>query len=99
MHKFFVAAVAAVVAIETLAVPTEAAQVYRSNGWHVVKSAQRSVTVTLRDRTPTRTYVYVSWAKKPGTNFCRARVKFYAFVSEALQSVTDKNWRRARVAA
>jgi hypothetical protein len=77
MLKLIAAVVAAVFAVGALATPADAAVTrYRSNGWHVVKMNQRQATVTLVDRTPAKTYVWIAWAKKPGPTKCRAKVTF-----------------------
>jgi hypothetical protein len=95
MFKIIAAIVAASFAVSALAMPTEAAvNTYRSNGWHVVKSNQKTATVTLKDRTPWRTYVYVNWMKKPGTQKCRARVTFNK--DGVNQSRVFEKWTRNR---
>ena len=77
MLKPIAVVVAVVFAIGALAAPADAAvSKYRSNGWHVVKTNQRVATVTLSDRTPAKTYVWVAWEKKPGPTKCRAKVTF-----------------------
>jgi hypothetical protein len=77
MLKLIAVVVTTVFAIGALATPADAAVTkYRSNGWHVVKMNQRTTTVTLRDRTPYRTNVWVAAEKKPGPTKCRAKVTF-----------------------
>ena len=77
MLKLMAAVVALVFAIGATAAPADAAvSKYRSNGWHVVKMNQRTATVTLIDRTPRKTYVWVAWQKKPGPTKCRAKETF-----------------------
>lgn len=77
MIKLMAVVIGLVFAIGALAAPADAAvSKYRSNGWHVVKMNQRTTTVTLVDRTPWKTYVWIAWQKKPGPTKCRARVTF-----------------------
>ena len=77
MLKLIAVVVTTVFAIGALATPADAAVTkYRSNGWHVVKMNQRQTTVTLKDRTPYKTNVWIAWAKKPGATKCRAKVTF-----------------------
>ena len=77
MFKPIAVVVALVFAIGALAAPADAAvSKYRSNGWHVVKMNQRTATVTLIDRTPWKTHVWIAWQKKAGPTKCRAKVTF-----------------------
>lgn len=75
MHKPLIAALAAVVLLGAFAMPTEAAtNRYRSDGWHVFTTNQRTASTTLIDRTPDRAKVIVALQKKAGPKKCRARV-------------------------
>ena len=77
MFRLIAIVVAVTFAVGALATPAEAkVTTYRSNGWHVMKSNQKDATVTLRDRTPYKTWVWIAWTKKPGPTKCRARVTF-----------------------
>jgi hypothetical protein len=95
MLKPIVVVIALVFAIGALAAPADAAVTkYRSDGWHIVKMNQRTATVTLRDRTPRKTYVWVAWQKKAGPTKCRARVTFNK--GGVNQSRVFEKWTRQR---
>ena len=75
MHRSLIAAVAAVLAITTISLPTEArVSTFRDSGWHFMVMNQYSASRTLIDRTPAVTYVTIFLQKKAGPGHCRATV-------------------------
>jgi hypothetical protein len=96
VQRFTIAAVAAVLTIGTLALPTAAATSrFWDDGWHVFMSNQRSASSTLTDRTPGKTYVWVAVQKKAGEK-CRARVSFTRggqTQSRVFEKYTRTQWR------
>jgi hypothetical protein len=77
MSRLIAVLVAVTFAVGAMALPADAAvNTYRADGWHVVKMNQKQATVTLRDRTPAKTWVRFTWTKKPGPTKCRAKVTF-----------------------
>ena len=75
MHKFLLAAVAAVLATATLSLPMEArVDTLRDNGWHFMVTNQYNASRTLIDRTPRVTSVAIFLQKKAGWGHCRATV-------------------------
>lgn len=78
MHKFLLAAAAAVLAISSLSLPTEArVETFRDSGWHFMVTNQYNASRTLIDRTPRVTSVAVYLQKKAGPRHCRASVVVY----------------------
>ena len=95
MLRLIVVVIAVVFAIGAVATPADAmVSRWRSHGWDVVKMNQRTATVTLKDRTPARTNVWIAWEKKPGATKCRAKVTFIK--NGAAGSVVVEKYGRKR---